>query len=128
MEFKITKEVYGTTAGHSGETSSSPQSATIMKLTVARDDAKLQFAKNMLTIIGVMINIALAFLVICVVTGIDLERLVVYHEVRLTVTSFGPDYFAVLYQIYLLPCLIVFFALCKSIVGSKITKEELTLV
>ena len=75
-----------------------------------------------------MTNVSLAVLLLCVITGIDLARLVVYHEVRLTVLSFGHEYIGVLHQIFLLPVLLVFFTLCKLIVGSKITREELTVV
>lgn len=43
----------------------------------------------MLHIIGLMTNVALVVLLLCVLTGIDLAHLVVYHEVKLTVLSLG---------------------------------------
>ena len=83
----------------------------------------------MIHIIGLMKQVTLVVMLICLSTGIDLAHLVVYRELKLTVLNgLGQDYIDALYQVCLLPVFVIFFVLCSSIVASKITKEELTVV
>lgn len=89
-EFRITKQLFDASAKGDEPLiagSAKSDSATMLKLTVERHPSKLQFAKNMIHIIGLMKQVTLIVLLICLCTGIDLAHLVVYRELRLTVLN-----------------------------------------
>lgn len=88
MEFKITKQLFGTSASdetprdqdESTKTTKPVSSPTTMKITVERDPSKLYFARNMLTLISLMNGVVLCALVTTVLTGLDLVHLFLYKE------------------------------------------------
>mmetsp|Transcript_30036 Transcript_30036/g.37161 ORF Transcript_30036/g.37161 Transcript_30036/m.37161 type:complete len:101 (+) Transcript_30036:178-480(+) len=82
----------------------------------------------MLQIIAFMNNATICTLLLFVLTGIDLARLLVFREMKLTVIGFDQEYLGALQQVWLLPIFLAFFSVCRSMVASKITKEEVTVV
>ena len=99
---------------------------TVMKWTIERKNlAFAQFWHTFISTLNAILQVALAIIML---SGLDLHRLIVHQKFKFAQIAISDEYFAPLYQIRLVPLFILFFTYVKQFVGSKITKETLTVV